>query len=138
MQMAVGLSGAPTAFLAGWLGITTMALSCAVHSFMAACCRCGDIIRPWSVTAQEHEHTTETTAQPASHCGQALQQAAHRVAAAQGIARQPQGIRFCGGRRRQQLAVQGLLRWSRNAGKSSQAAGAQHLQGPGGRAGGSS
>lgn len=62
MQMAVGLSGAPTAFLAGWLGITTMALSCAVHSFMAACCRCGDIIRPWSLTAKEHEHTTETTA----------------------------------------------------------------------------
>ena len=29
MRMAVGLSGAPTAFPAGWLGIRTMLLSCA-------------------------------------------------------------------------------------------------------------
>lgn len=61
--------------------------------------------------------------------GQAVQQAAHRVAAAQGVASHPRRIRRGGSRGSQAPVVQRVGRRARQAGQPRQAGGAQHLRG---------
>ncbi len=83
---------------------------------------------PQTSLCPDMSQTKPPTASKATHRGQAVQQAAHRVAAAQRVACKSHRIRFRSSCRRQQLAVQRLLRGPGNAGQGGEAAGTQHLQ----------